>query len=237
MKIDKKINFKKKTQWSFTDIADHFENHIAKSIPHYIEWHNLICSLSNNFLDQKNTIFTELGTSTGLLSRSLANYHKLNKTLKIYSYDIEPKMIKKAKLISKKNKNINFFCRDITKHKLKKSNCILSYYTLQFIPQKSRQSMVKKVYDSLEWGGGFFLFEKIRGNDARFQDYFIQTYNDFKTDNGFTDIEILNKTRSLRGVLDPFSSKGNLDLLKRAGFKDISTIAQWANFKGWLAIK
>ena len=97
--------------------------------------------------------------------------------------------------------------------------------------------MVNKVYDSLEWGGGFFLFEKIRGNDARFQDYFIQTYNDFKTNNGFTDIEILNKTRSLRGVLDPFSSKGNLDLLKRAGFKDISEIAQWANFKGWLAIK
>ena len=140
-------------------------------------------------------------------------------------------------IIQKKNKNINFLCKDIIKHKFKKSNCIFSYYTLQFIPQKSRQLIVNKVYDNLEWGGGFFLFEKIRGNDARFQDYFIQTYNDFKTNNGLTDIEILNKTRSLRSVLDPFSSKGNLDLLKRSGFKDISTIAQWANFKGWLAIK
>ena len=237
MKIDKKINLKKKNQWSFKDIADNFEDHITKSVPHYKNWHNLICSLSNNFLDQKNTIFTELGTSTGLLSRSLSNYHILNKTLKIYSYDIEPKMIKKAKSLSKKNKNINFLCKDIIKHKFKKSNCIFSYYTLQFIPQKSRQLIVNKVYDNLEWGGGFFLFEKIRGNDARFQDYFIQTYNDFKTNNGLTDIEILNKTRSLRSVLDPFSSKGNLDLLKRSGFKDISTIAQWANFKGWLAIK
>ena len=65
----------------------------------------------------------------------------------------------------------------------------------------------------------------------------IRHYNDFKESNGFTDQQIRNKTKSLRGILDPFSSNGNEDLLKRAGFKDISSIAQWLNFKGWLAIK
>jgi len=236
MKIDKKIK-SKKSQWSFKNIADQFDSHIIKSIPNYEEWQELICFLSDNFLDSKNTIFTELGTSTGKLSLKLSNYHRTNKTIKIHSYDIEPSMIKKAKILSKNNKNINYHCKDITKNSFKKSNCIFAYYTLQFIPQKNRQELINKIYEKLEWGGGFFLFEKIRGQDARFQDYFLEIYNDFKSKNGFSDNEIMNKTRSLRGVLDPFSSKGNVSMLKRAGFADITSIAQWANFKGWLSIK
>ena len=34
-----------------------------------------------------------------------------------------------------------------------------------------------------------------------------------------------------------FTIQGNLDLLKRAGFKDIMPISQYLNFKGFLAIK
>jgi tRNA (cmo5U34)-methyltransferase len=49
--------------------------------------------------------------------------------------------------------------------------------------------------------------------------------------------EILNKSKSLKGILEPFSTKGNYDLLKRAGFKDIMTIFRWNNFEGIIAIK
>ena len=49
--------------------------------------------------------------------------------------------------------------------------------------------------------------------------------------------EIINKSRSLKGVLEPFSDRGNTDLLKRAGFKDIITVFQWLCFKGYLCIK
>ena len=213
------------------------EKHILKSVPNYNDWHQIICNLSDNFIEQNNTVFSEIGTSTGLLSRKLINHHKNIKKIKIYCYDIEPTMIKYAKKKSKKYKNLHYICKDVTKTKFKKSNCFISYYTIQFIPQKNRQKLINTIYDSLEWGGGFFLFEKIRGSDARFNDYFNETYSDFKEINGFTDQQIRNKTKSLRGVLDPFSSKGNEDMLKRAGFKDISSIAQWLNFKGWLAIK
>ena len=235
MKIDKKI-ISKSSKWSFKNIADQFEMHILKSVPYYLEWQELICSLSENFINNKNNIFTEIGASTGSLTRKLSNHHKKN-NIKIYAYDIESSMIKKAKSLSKKNKNINYLCKDITKTNFKKSNCFISYYTIQFIPQKHRQELINKIYDKLEWGGAFFLFEKIRGKDARFQDYFLETYNDFKSKNGFSKLEILNKTKSLKGVLDPFSSMGNESMLKRAGFVDSTSIAQWNNFKGWLAIK
>jgi tRNA (cmo5U34)-methyltransferase len=114
---------------------------------------------------------------------------------------------------------------------------IVSYYTIQFVPPRIRQELINKIYSSLNWGGGFILFEKVRAPDARFQDYANQIYADFKLGQGFSANNIVNKTRSLKGVLEPFSTQGNMDLMRRAGFQDIMTIAKWVCFEGFLAIK
>jgi tRNA (cmo5U34)-methyltransferase len=81
------------------------------------------------------------------------------------------------------------------------------------------------------------MFEKVRGPDARFQDMSVALYSDFKARNGFSADEILNKTSSLKGVLEPFSTEGNLGLLRRAGFTDIMSVMKWVCFEGFLAIK
>ena len=49
--------------------------------------------------------------------------------------------------------------------------------------------------------------------------------------------EIINKKKSLKGILEPFSSKANLDMLKRAGFIDMSTVGKYLSFEFFLAIK
>jgi tRNA (cmo5U34)-methyltransferase len=56
-------------------------------------------------------------------------------------------------------------------------------------------------------------------------------------DNGYTPEEMFSKTRSLKGVLEPFSTQGNIDMLKRSGFKDITTISKFGPFEGYLIIK
>ena len=38
-------------------------------------------------------------------------------------------------------------------------------------------------------------------------------------------------------MLEPFSTQGNLDLLARAGFKDVMTLIKYVCFEGFLAIK
>ena len=86
-------------------------------------------------------------------------------------------------------------------------------------------------------GGAFLMFEKVRANDARFQDMMTQIYMDYKIKQGFNEKEIIQKSRSLKGVMEPFSTKGNYDLLKRAGFKDIITVFKYLCFEGILAIK
>ena len=53
----------------------------------------------------------------------------------------------------------------------------------------------------------------------------------------FTPEEIIGKSLSLQGVLEPFSSNGNIDLLKRAGFVDFVTVFRNLCFEGVLALK
>ena len=64
-----------------------------------------------------------------------------------------------------------------------------------------------KFLKSLNWGGALFLVEKVRSYDARTQDQLTTIYEEFKLYNGFTEKEITGKKKSLKGILEPFSSK------------------------------
>ena len=224
--------------WDFKkDVAKNFYNHINKSVPLYKEGHQLILKLSDFFL-KEGSICYDIGCSTSDLLISLTKYTN-KKRVKFIGFDIEKDMIKVSKQNIKKSKlqNISVFNKDISRVKLLKSDLIISYYTIQFINPKKRQEVINKIYRSLNWGGCFVMFEKFRGPDARFQDLFVQIYNDFKESKGFSVHEIFNKQKSLRGILEPFSDYGNLSMLRRAGFKDISSLAQFINFKGYVCIK
>ncbi len=120
---------------------------------------------------------------------------------------------------------------------MKKNDFTISFFTMQFVRQNYRQTMINKIYKNLNWGGAFFFAEKVRSYDARTQDMMNEIYKEWKFSNGFSNEEINYKTKSLKGVLDPFSTKGNIDLLKRAGFSDISSVAKFICFEIFLAIK
>ena len=131
----------------------------------------------------------------------------------------------------------NFECKDILSFDILEASIITSYYTLQFIKPSVRQNLVNKIYNSLAWGGAFFIFEKTRGPDGRFQDMNTHVYNEYKLNQGYKPEEIFSKTRSLAGVLEPFSDRGNYEMFQRAGFKDIEYIYTNISFKGWMCIK
>jgi tRNA (cmo5U34)-methyltransferase len=171
------------------------------------------------------------------LLNKISNRHK-DKKIEFIGLDSIKAMINQTKKLNKNKTNIvKYLNKDILKFIFKNCDLIISYYTLQFVKPKYRQALINKIYKSLNWGGAFILFEKIRANDARFQDIYSTIYNDFKLKKGFSPSEIVFKARSLKGVLEPFSDFGNSNLLKRAGFVDYITVFQWMNFKGYLCIK
>ncbi len=221
--------------WRFDEgVVDEFEEHIKKSIPFYDEGHQLIEEISDYFI-KDDSICYELGSSTAKLSYKLSKRHQ-QKGATFIALEREKAMVKKA-LSNYKANNLQILQKDITTYEYEKSDLIISYYTIQFIHPKLRQQLIDTIYESLEWGGGFILYEKVRANDARFQDMMTNLYNEYKLKQGYTPEEIVNKTKSLKGVLEPFSTQANIDMLKRAGFEDIISIQKYINFEGFLAIK
>ena len=231
--------FKNNSNWQFRGtVVDNFDHHIDKSVPWYKETHNLFLYLSDFFLEEKTKII-DIGCSTGTFLKKLVNRHKnveRFKDIKLIGIDSEKDMIKKSK---QKNsyKKLKFLNNSVFKTNLNNSCIISSFYTMQFIHVSKRQKLINKIFKGLNWGGALFMVEKVRANDARFQDIMNQVYIDYKKDMKFSDSEIINKSRSLKGVMEPFSTKGNIDLLKRAGFKDILTVFKYGFFEGFLAIK
>ena len=224
--------------WSFGgSTAKEFDEHVKKSIPLYEDGQELICQLSDYFLKDGSQVF-DLGSSTGSLLLKLAEWNKNKTNIQYTGIDIESNMVSYAQSkLNKSAKNIEFKVDDILTTELKPSDLIICYYTVQFVPPRVRQELINRIYKSLNWGGAFVMFEKVRANDARFQDIFSGLYTEFKIKKGYQPDEILNKQRSLKGVLEPFSTQGNTDLLKRAGFVDIVSIAKYICFEGFLCIK
>ena len=228
-----------RASWNFHgETAFNFDEHVSKSVPGYNEGHEIILSLSDYFVTKNNSYIVDIGSSTGSLLKKLSERHS-QKKLNLIGIDSVNEMCEIAKKKNfNKEHNIKFECFDFLEFELKNPISIfISYYTMQFVHSSTRQQFIDKIFNSLEWGGALFLFEKIRSPDARFQDYMTQVYNDFKIRNGYKIEEIYKKSESIRGILEPFSEQGNIDLFKRAGFKDFTTIYHNICFRGWLLIK
>ena len=231
-----------RANWKFGgEVPKYFEDHVSKSVPLYNEGHDLICDLSDFFVNNSSVVY-EIGCSTGSLIIKIAEHCANKPGAKFLGIDIEPDMIEFAqnKLCGPNapaNQNIEFRVADALTMEMDTADLIVCYYTVQFIRPSLRQELVNKLYHNLNWGGALLLFEKVRGADARFQDILTILYNEYKLRKGYTPEDIISKTRSLKGVLEPFSTQGNLDMLKRAGFQDINTVQKYLCFEGFLAIK
>lgn len=223
--------------WTFDgDVATTFVDHVRNSVPFYDAGHDLICYISDYFCHTDSVCY-EIGVSTGELLRKLAVYQKHKPGIRWVGIDPVENMVVAARDHCKDVPNIEIVVDDAVTFDYEKCDMIVSYYCIQFIPPRLRQDLFNRLYERLNWGGALLLFEKVRGPDARFQDMMSALYNDFKMRNGFSPEEILNKTTSLKGVLEPFSTEGNLGLLRRAGFTDVMTVMKYVSFEGFLAIK
>lgn len=235
-----------------------FDEHVRRSVPFYDEGHRLILELSDFFLNAGSGRVVDLGCSTGTLLAGLAARHG-GAGMSFLGVDSEPDMVAHAiercagdariaiRHASAADPNCFTADRNLPGQSADAlagpadtaagADLIVSYYTMQFVPPRQRQQVFDRIYQSLNWGGAFLLFEKVRAPDARFQDLATQLYQEFKQRQGYQSDEILAKSRALKGVLEPFSTQGNLDLMRRAGFADVTSVLKYICFEGFLAIK
>ncbi|MCA9472536.1 MAG: methyltransferase domain-containing protein [Nitrospirales bacterium] len=225
--------------WRFRgEIVQQFDQHVSKSVPWYQAGHDLVCKVSDYFVKDGSTCY-DLGCSTGELTLKLAKHNLHKEGAMFVGIDAEKEMLALARKKQKAAgvKNAKFLNDNICLTKFSSADFITAYYTIQFVRPSIRQELFNKIFKSLNWGGALLLFEKVRANDARFQDITTGLYTDFKLEQGYSAEEIIGKSKSLKGVLEPFSTQANVDMLKRAGFVDILTVMKFICFEGFLAIK
>ena len=212
-----------------------FEAHIEASVPGYREGHALVAAISDFFVHDGSLAY-DLGCSTGAAARALAGA-AAGKRARVVGVEREPAMAEAARRACAGHPSIEIVEGDVADVELEACDLVVAYYTLQFVRPAVRQRVFDRVYEALEWGGAFVVFEKVRAPDARFQDLVSALYTDWKLERGFDEREIVAKARSLKGVLEPFSTRGNLDLFARAGFVDVTSVWKRLCFEGFLAIK
>ena len=227
----------KEAAWRFGGITPKkFNEHVRRSVPYYEDGHELIVKLSDYFIKDGSVCY-DLGTSTGKVVTLLAERHKHRSNVKLVGIDSQVEMVTEAKEMTPPELNVELIVDDIVTHQYQKADLIVSYYTMQFVKPHLRQIMLNKIFETLNWGGAFIMFEKVRACDARFQDIMQTLYTDYKIEQGYSSEEIIAKTKSLKGILEPFSTQGNLDLLKRAGFVDIMNVFKHICLEGIITIK
>ena len=223
--------------WSFAgEVSVGFDAHVSKSIPLYQQGHELVLSLSDFFVTEDSMCY-DIGCATGVLLEKLLLRHQVKPNVNFVGIDLEPDMITQAKARCQSYSQVEIHCGNLMDFQFEATDFIVAYYTLQFIRPKFRQELLERLYSALNWGGSLLLFEKVRAPDARFQDLATALYADYKLAQGYSGEQILAKALSLKGILEPFSNEGNLGLLRRSGFVDITTVMKYICFEGFLAIK
>lgn len=223
-------------RWRFSgDASARFDQHVRKSVPFYDDVHELIVALSDFFLRGEATCI-DLGCATGQLLRRLGEHHA-GKPVRFVGIDAEADMIERARITCDGLAGVELQHGNILDADLSGSDLVIACFTLQFVPPRDRQRVFDRIYANLNWGGGLLLFEKVRAPDARFQDMMTALYADHKLRQGYSGDEVIAKSRSLKGVLEPFSTAGNLGLMERAGFVDVMSVFKYVCFEGFLAIK
>ena len=217
------------------DVASVFDDMIDRSVPFYGQMLELTTSFALKYINDGSTIY-DLGCSTASTLIDIAN--NSNKSLDLIGIDTSDAMLIRAKQKTKAyGHNITFINDDIFSINFKKSNVIISNYTLQFIRPLQREKLIKKIFDSLEDGSVFIFSEKVVTDDKILNKQFIDEYYNFKKTQGYSEFEIAQKREALENVLIPYTYEENKKMIIDAGFKHFDCIFKWVNFATFIAIK
>lgn len=219
-------------------VSEVFDDMLDRSIPFYHQLTEAMGKILSSFIIPEGKIY-DLGSSTGALLCHLSNILP-ERAADMAGIDNSKPMIEKAREKARQfrtSKSVQFINEDIENYNFDNCAVFIANFTLQFINQEKRASMVEKLYDALQPGGLLIISEKVCFDDKVVDENFIDIYYNFKKARGYSDLEISNKREALENVLVPETIEKHIGRLHNAGFSNVDTFFQWFNFAGFLGIK
>jgi tRNA (cmo5U34)-methyltransferase len=224
-------------RWTFDEgVTAVFDDMLARSIPQYDVMRETVTALADQYATDGSWI-VDLGCSSGgSLERIIKRRGARNRYL---GCEVSEPMIAAAReRFSGWEGRVEIRDLDLrTDYPRVPASVTLSVLTLMFVPIEYRQQVVAAAYDHLADGGAMIVVEKVLGDSARLDRTLVDLYYGMKASNGYSPDEIERKRLALEGVLVPVTATWNVEMLRRAGFRDVDCFWRWANFAGWVAVK
>jgi tRNA (cmo5U34)-methyltransferase len=226
-----------KLPFSFASYAEDFDRHIERSIRGY---GNLIedCVELSRYFVENGTVVCDIGCSTGRLLDAIRTRNEDRTPAARYvGLDIEPGF--QPHWDRHSGPNIRFLLEDARDFSgFTDLSLATSIFTLQFMPERNRRAVCRRIYEGLVPGGALIVAEKTFAKMPKTQDMLTSLYLHHKRQH-FTDEEILDKETSLRDLLKPCREPDLIGLLTEIGFKAENIEGFWRNhlFAAFLCIK
>lgn len=222
--------------FSFQDHAENFDDHIARSIPGYHELVERSVKCSRRFV-QANSTVVDIGCSTGRLLTKIQEHNQAARpNVRYVGLDIVSGFSGHWRQLA--IDNLRFENCDVRSYKgFDNISTAFSHFTIQFIPPADKLPLLKRIYDGMLEGGALIVAEKMLMSSGRIQDAMAFAHYDYKLEKGFSESEILDKERSLRGQMTLWTERELTKALRLVGFREIECFWRNLMFAGFWALK
>ena len=220
------------------EVTEVFEDMIDRSVPGYTSSLRLIENLSRKYFIEGTHCY-DLGCSLGASSMSLIKAIGKREG-KVFAIDNSPAMIaaceQKCADLTKTGK-VKFIKQDVNEAQIDKASVVVINFVLQFLNSKDRDGLLKKLFLGMKQGALLILSEKIHF-DNKFRNQTIDNlHHQFKSNNGYSKMEISRKRDALEGVLMTDLEILHWKRLESIGFKKIRKVMTNLNFMTLVAEK
>lgn len=226
-----------KLPFSFANYADEFDRHIELSIRGYGNLIDDCIELSPYFVENGTTV-CDIGCSTGRMLGAIRTRNRERAPAARYiGLDIEPCF--QQHWAQYEGTDIQFLVQDVLSFDgFAELSLATSIFTLQFLPERHRREVCRKIYNGLVPGGAFIVAEKTFAKMPKIQDMLVSLYLHYKRRH-FSDEEIMDKEKSLRDKMKPGREADLIRLLTEAGFTADAIEPFWRShmFAAYVCVK
>ena len=218
-------------------VADVFQDMIARSVPGYSLMLEFIGSLAESFAIEGSNVY-DLGCSLGASTLQLRRH--VPASCHVIGVDNSSAMLERCEAnMARDHSSASYELRleDIRATLLENASMVVLNFTLQFIPDKERLRILKRIASGMLPGGALLLAEKVRFDNTFEQNLMTDLHHDFKRYQGYSDLEIAQKRASLENVLVPNTESEHIKRLASAGFSSQQQCVRCLNFEAFLAIR
>ena len=221
------------------EVSDVFEDMVVRSIPGYETIVSAIGGFAKKHYRSDSNIY-DLGCSLGGVTFEICKQLR-ESNFNLIAIDNSEAMIerlveRKARVGGLENR-VEIVCEDINNTAIENASVVVLNFTLQFLPPKCRNRLIKRIYNGLIPGGILVLSEKIILDDQSLNDLFIEMYHKFKESNGYSELEISQKRLALENILIPEPISTHKSRHVSAGFQSFEVWFQYLNFASMISFK